>query len=358
MVVLACLVALVASLSVWVDRQLLDTERWTDQSARLLESREVREALAVRMVDALYAQGDVSAGLRERLPPPLDPLAVPIAGVVRQVALESAERLLERPRVQRLWRSLNRTAHLGFVALMEGDEDAPVRSADGSVVLDLGPLVERLRRDLGLGARTPAREAVITIIEADRLEAAQTAVRTIRVLSGLLGIVALGLLVLAVWLARGFRREAVRAAAWGLLIVGLILLALRRVAGDAVVDALASPASEAAAREVWTLLTTILGDLAAGLIALGALGVSWAFLAGGTRAATAIRAWLAPTMRARPAVAFAAALLALLVLLAIGPVAAPRRLVGLLVLIALVMGGIEALRRQMVREFPASESDR
>jgi hypothetical protein len=352
LVALACLLALAASLSVWANRQLLDTDRWADQSGRLLESEAVRDAIAVRMVDALYAQGDVSAGLQERLPEPLDPLAVPIAGAIRQVALEGAVRLLERPGVQGLWTELNRRAHLRLVALLEGDEDALVRTADGNVVLDLQPLVDRLRQELGVGGRRPDGAAVITLMEADRLEAAQTAVRTVKVLSALLGLVVLGLLVLAVWLARGFRRQTVRAAAWGLLAAGLVLLATRRLAGDAVVAALASPASEAAAREVWTLMTTILRDLAAGLVALGALGVLWAFLAGGTRPAVWLRARLAPTMRARPAVVFAGALLGLLLLLIVGPVGAPSRLVGMLVLIALVMGGIEALRRQTVREFP------
>ncbi len=78
LVALACLLTLVVSMSVWVNRQLLDTDTWVDQSNAMLANDEVRHALAVRLVDAAYARGDVAERLEERLPPDLRGLATPI----------------------------------------------------------------------------------------------------------------------------------------------------------------------------------------------------------------------------------------------------------------------------------------
>ncbi len=52
---LACLLTLVVSMSVWVNRQLLDTDVWVDQSARMLQNEDVRHALALRRQSALQA---------------------------------------------------------------------------------------------------------------------------------------------------------------------------------------------------------------------------------------------------------------------------------------------------------------
>ena len=63
----ACLLTLVVSMSVWVNRQLLDTDVWVDQSARMLQNEDVRHALALRLVDAAYSQGDVENRLEQVL---------------------------------------------------------------------------------------------------------------------------------------------------------------------------------------------------------------------------------------------------------------------------------------------------
>jgi hypothetical protein len=339
---------------VWVDRQLLDTDQWADQSAQLLESEEVREVLAVRLVDALYSQEDVSRQLEGRLPPALDGLAGPAAAALREFAQDQAESLLQRPRVQALWTEANRRAHERLVAVLEGNEGRLVTTEGGDVVLDLTPLVRVLQEDLGVGGRLPEDAGAITIMHSDQLEAAQTTVRVVKALSSLLAIAVVALLAVAVVLATGFRREAVRAAGIGLLAVGLILLVVRRLAGDAVIEALSSPGSDGAAREVWTLSTGILGDIAVGLVVLGLLGLAWAVLAGPTRPAVRARRWMAPAVRDRPALVVAGLAILVLLLLLWAPVDAPRRFVGTIVLAAVAGVGIEALRRQIVSESPGA----
>src|SRR5215216_6875631 len=85
---LGTLVFLVGSLTVWVKRQALDTDAWVATSANLLEDDEVRQALSVYIVDQLYANADPQEVLREQLPENLQGLAGPIAGALRQPAVE------------------------------------------------------------------------------------------------------------------------------------------------------------------------------------------------------------------------------------------------------------------------------
>jgi hypothetical protein len=353
MIGLACVVALASTLTVWVQRQLLDTDRWTETSSELLQDADVREAVSLRIVDALFDDPSVVEGLRMRLPPALDPLAEPIAAGLRNVALDRADTFLQRPTVQSVWEEVNRRAHTRLVAVLRGDDGELVTTTGGEVVLDLTPLVASLRAELGIGGAPRPGAAEFVLMESDELAAAQDAVATLDVLSPVLLVVVLALLAGAVYLAEGFRRQAVRATALGLLVVGLVLLVVRRLVGDAVVEARAEPPTRSAAATVWLVGTEVLGEIALGLVAIGLVGLVWAVLSGPTRPARAIRSWIAPAMRDHAAAVHAGVLVVALLVLAWGPTGAPRRLVGTIVMIALVVGGVEALRRQTAREHPA-----
>lgn len=352
LIALACVVTLASTLTVWVQRQLLDTDRWTETSSELLQDADVREAVSLRVVDALFDDPSVVEGLRVRLPPALDPLAEPIAAGLRNVALDRADTFLQRPAVQSVWEEVNRRAHTRLVAVLRGNEGGLVTTTGGDVVLDLSPLVASLRAELGITGPPRVSTAEITLMRSDELAAAQDAVSTLDVLSPLLLLLVLALLVGAVLLADGFRREAVRATSLGLLVVGLVLLVVRRLVGDAVVEALAQPPARDATTTVWLVGTEVLGEIALGLVALGIVGLLWAVLSGPTRPAREIRAWMAPAVRDHVVPVYAGVLVVALLVLAWGPTGAPRRLVGTIVLIALVVAGVEALRRQVVREHP------
>jgi hypothetical protein len=80
-----------------------------------------------------------------------------------------------------------------------------------------------------------------------------------------------------------------------------------------------------------------------------------AWLAGPTRAATGIRRALAPSMRERPGIVYAAAAFVYLLVLLWGPTYATRKLWGIILLGALLAIGLEVLRRHTVREFPDAQ---
>ena len=355
LVVLAMILVLASSLTIWVQRQALDTDNWVDLSTELLENDQVRENLSVRLVDALYDGTDVEQQLSERLPPRLKQLAAPVTGLVRPAAVSAVDTLLQQPAVQKLWADANRVAHDRLVAILkEEDTNRLVQSSNGEVVLDLNPLVVSINDQLGLNVTLPEGAGTYVIADSDQLAAAQTAVAVIDPLSILMVIAVLVLLVAAVYLAAGRRRETLRAIAFSLIFIGVLLLVVRRLVGTALVDALTDDTTRDTGWAVWILGTNLLRDVALAILVYGLVLLLGALLAGPTRWATWIRAKLAPVMRERPLIVYAVVALIFLLVLLWSPTDSDRGIWGTLVLAALVALGVWALRRQTLKEFPAA----
>lgn len=357
LVVVASLLAFLATFSLWANRQLLDTDNWTDTSTKLLEDREIREQVSIFLVDQLYSNVDVAGELRSALPPRAAPLAGPAAGGLRELAQRGADALLERPRTQRAWEQANRRAHRLLLDVVEDRNSEALSTANGNVTLDLRVLLGQTERLGGLSNKLPADAAQLTILRSNQLAFAQDLVRVMKALAIGLIVLSLALFALAIYLARGWRREALRATGWGLIAAGALALLFRNLAGSAVVGALASTQSVRPAIEnTWTISTSLLVEAATAGIAYGVVIVLAAWLAGPTRAAVAVRSLLAPWLR-EPGIAYGALAVIVLLIIAWGPTPATRKPLPALVLILLLALGMEVLRRQTAREYPDASRD-
>ena len=354
---LAVIATIASVLTIWAKRQALDTDAWTRTSTELLESAEVREAVSTYLVDELFDGIDVAAQLSGVLPDRLDPISGPAAAALRELAIDQAQSLLASGPVQDLWAQANRRAHEALLALLDDESVGPVSLVDGAVVLDLRPLVSRLRDRLGLGGELAGDVGLVTLLEADEVTQAQRAVNALRRLTILLFLVALALYAAAIWLAAGARRTMLAACGAALLGVGFVLLVVRRVAGEGLVEALVeAPSSRPAATVAWLVSTSMLRDIAIALAAYGAVALAGAWLSGGSRPARAVRKRLAPALLGYPVAVFAAVALVFLLVLVWSPLETDRRLYGTLLLAVLIMAGVELLRRQTRRE--AEEAER
>ncbi len=375
---LAVLCGVVALMSTWVKRQVLDTGNWTNTSSRLLADPTIQAAVGGYLVEELFNNVDIAANLRARLPAQLKPVAGPAAAGLEQVAERAAPRLLARPRVQDAWRLANREAHAQLVRILNGGSGV-VSTTNGQVTLNLQPLVTQLAASVGLQqqlaaarakltpqARVKARAAAarkgitlpsstgqLVILRSNQLKAAQNGAAAIKGVSVVFTALAFGLFALAVWFARGWRRVALRRVGWCLFGVGFVTLALRRFGGNHLVDALVkSDSARPAAHDAWSIGTSLLRAIALALVIYGLAIVLSAWLAGPTRSATGVRRALAPTLRDHPARVYATAAFAYLLLLLWGPTPAFRHWIPVLLIAAVLVLGIEVLRRQAGREWP------
>ena len=360
LITVGSILAFLAIFAVWANRQLLDADNWTETSTELLENDEIRGQLSIYLIDELYANVDVQAELAQALPPRLQPLAGPAAGAFQDLGVRGVDRLLERPRAQVLWEQANRRAHTRLLQVVEDGGGEAVSTGGGNVTLDLKALLEQTQEQFGVGGRLadrlPPDAAQLTVLKSNQLELAQDAVRFLKALAIILVILWLGLFALGAYLARGWRREALRACGIGLILAGAAALVARSAAGDAVVGLAKTAAVEPALEETWSISTSLLVEAATASLLYGFAVVFAAWLAGPTGWATATRRGLAPFLR-EPRFAYGGLALIVLLLLAWGPTPAFRNPLLALILIAFLAVGVEALRRHTAREFPNANRD-
>jgi hypothetical protein len=347
LVAVASLIAFLAVFAIWANRQLLETDTWTETSTKLLEDEEIRTQVSFFMVDALYANVDVQAELEQALPPRLQPLAGPAAAGLRELTLRLADQALQRPRVQELWEDANRVMHQNLIDVVE-------QGSDEDVNLDIGTIVNQLGQQLGVdvSGRVPPGAAQIEVLPNDKLSAIQKAVDVLRGLAVGLLLVALALFGLAIYLAEGWRREALRSIGFAFILIGVLVLVVRQLAGDAVVSSLASTeAVVPAITDTWSISTSLLSAQGGATIFYGLFIVVGAWLSGPTGLARRARRAITPILERR-VVAYAALGLILLLLFLWSPTPGFERLPTALLLIALSIVGLEFLRRKAIDDFP------
>jgi hypothetical protein len=359
LIVGASVIAFLSTLTTWVNRQMLDTTAWEKASADLIQDPQVRASVSVFLVDQLYANVDVASTLEERLPTNLKPLAGTLAGAARQPMTEAVNRLLDSPRIQQLWINASSTAQQKLVNVLENNTGFGITTGNGVVTLDLGQLLRELGAALGVPAsaldRIPPSAGQLEVMRSDQLEGAQAAIQAVKVLSTWLLVLVLALYALAIFLARGARRETLRDVGCAFVLVGLSVLVVRRLAGNYAVDALAQPSSQDSGKRVWLISTEILAQIGWAAVFYGAVAVLGAVLAGPTRPAIAVRRRIAPFLNEQPAVVWGGVAVVFLLLIMWGPTHALRTGWGIVLLGALIAAGIVALRHQTLREQPGLE---
>jgi hypothetical protein len=356
LVVIAGLITFVAIFSIWANRQALNTDNWVNTSGRLLANKKVEERLADYLGQQVAENVNVKGELEAVLPPRLDPLAAAAAGGINQLTPRIAERALESPKLQGLWAMANRLAHERLLEVLDGG-GSTVSTENGEVTLDLKPLVSQIGSELGVGAglaeKLPADAGKLTILKSDQLEAAQKGAHLVRELPVFLTLLALILFAVATWIAGPARRRTLRSVGFAFIIAGLLVLILRRIGGNVLVDSVvANPTAKPAVHAVWDIATSLLATVATSALALGILVVIAAWLAGPTKIAIRLRREAAPYVREQRAAVWGAGFVVFLLLVALAPVAAFGKPLGILILAVLMAIGIELLARQTAREFP------
>ena len=164
-------------------------------------------------------------------------------------------------------------------------------------------------------------------------------------------LVAIAVAALAIWLARGRRRLELRALAIGVLLVGLLMLVVRRAAGGYLVDKLAKDDSvKPAVEDAWDILTQVLADRAWVWIILGVVTLVGVWFVGETGRAAQARRTAEPILQNR-VTTYAIVAARVLVLGLIAPLFARGWTISLLLLV-LVIVGVEVVRNIVLREAP------
>ena len=361
LVVLASVVAVLSTLTTWVQRQMLDDSAWHKASVQIIQDPAVRNALSTEIVNELYSNVNVAQQLEKLFPKSLKPLAGPAAAALQEPATKAVEFMFSQPRFQQLFVQASDLAHERLVNVLENKTGFGISTGNGVVTLNITVLLKQLGAALGVptGAldRLPANAGTITIMKSDQLALAQEGVRTVKVLSPWLLVLVFVLYGAALYLARGMRRKTLAHIGWGLVIVGLVLLVARKVLGNYVVNSLTLSQYRLPSQHIWLYATAILGQIGLEVILYGLVTVAGALVAGPSRPATELRHVLAPVLNTRPELTWGTAAFVYLLVVLWGGTHALQTWWGILLLGALFAAGIVALRKQTLAEFPAAGLD-
>ncbi len=303
-VLLACLGIALSALVTWAHRAVLSTDGWVNTVGPVIEDPEVVTAISDYGAGQLVIAMDVQARASEALPPNLRLLSLPLTIAARQFTAEVLSRVLSQPKFQELWIGSQRLLHQTALKVLRGEVDSVQIYPDGSVSLNLFPLMDQalaqiedqaqdlLGRDvdlpdlpaddpaaarrqlsLALGVDLPAGFGEVEVAQSDELLKLQRFVRVFDAVAFLLPLASLALLALGIWLSRDRRRTVLQLGA-GIVIAMIVVWALMRWAGGQAEAALPVGAGGVFAAAV---LDTALGNLTRWLAFLGLVGVGVAF---------------------------------------------------------------------------------
>ena len=232
-------------------------------------------------------------------------------------------------------------------AVLKDPSQANVENLDAS----LASLQSRITTLLG--RQVVQHPGELVLMTSSQLSGLQDLVSALRNLGFVLPVLALLLYLGALYLAKGWRREALIAAGGGILMATLFVLLTRRLIGNGVDSVASSETVKPAITAVWDILSEGLRRRALFVLVIGLAFIGGGVLAGPGRHEVAARRFLAPYLRDHPVAMYSVvAVLFLLWLSFIPGINNLGQVLVIVVLAALAVVGIEILRRQAAREFP------
>ena len=350
LLVLGTLLWTAFGLGLWVKRQALDTDEWVATSGDCSRTRRCARRWASFIVDQLYNSTAVEDRLKEALPPRLDALAAPAAAGLQQVAERNVPRVLGSAAAFTAWETANRVAHEKLLAIVDGDVK------DSGVSLDLKSLLQEVAAGTGLPPeavdRLPPDVANLQVASGDNLNDVRRLLDLFKTIVWVLLGLAVAAFAGAIALARDRRRTVLNVGGC-LMFAAIALLALKSLAGKAVVDALAdAPNAHAIADDVWVIGTRLMVDAAQGSFLFGFFVVLGAWLVGPGRRATAVRRFSAYTLREQAGFTRAGLATAILLLVIWGPVPWTQRIWPIVIFTVIAFLWLERIRARTLAEFP------
>lgn len=303
---LACLLAPLALIAVWVHDIALDTDRYVETVAPLARDRVVQDAAAARIAHAVgvrtdgpAAAADLAAWLRSRGLPPRAARTVRGLGPQLDAAVtgsveKAATRVVRSERFAQLWTRSNRVAHRAVVHALTGEGRGAVGISGGTVVLDVGAAVDTVKDQLvadGIApaAAIPSTDRQFVLLDSDQLGKVRKSAHALDVAGNWMPAVVVVLAAAGVLLAHR-RRRALARTALGVAAACLAVAIALSVARGYYLDHLPSAVhSRAAAAAVFDTLVRFLRTSLRTVVVLGVVIALGAYLVGPGRLPVAVR---------------------------------------------------------------------
>jgi hypothetical protein len=308
LIVLGCLLAPVAVLSVWAGNQVSDTGRWVATVEPLIHDPAIQNVLTDKITNQITSQLNLNGVITQaatetgarglpRISSLLTTFGPQITSSINGFIHSTVHTVITSQAMANAWVQVNTVAHQALVKVLSGQGGGAISTSNGQIVLNLGPLIVVAKRDLvargfSLANSIPDVTPTVALFEAKNLGQAQSGYRLITRVKIVLPILVLVLLGAGVYVARGHRRALVGAGlglAASMLVLAIGLLIARSIYLSSVPSSVLP--SDAAAAAYDTLIHFIKIGLRV-VLAVGLVVAIGAFFTGPSRTAVQTRSGL------------------------------------------------------------------
>ncbi|MGH9078701.1 MAG: hypothetical protein ACRDYE_01245 [Acidimicrobiales bacterium] len=298
LLVLACILAVVSVLVVFVRNEVLDSDAYVSTVAPLASDPAIQTAVATRVSRRLVNETDLQQRVKSALPSRAGFLAGPITSGVESATDQITLKVVQSGRFQTFWVNANRKVHEQVVALLTGSTAGALQSNNGEVTLDLSQVETQAKQALDAHGITvfnnvpSVKGPTLVLFRSTQLTKLQRLIRFLDHLALVLPILALLCFAGAVLLTRNRRRGLVRVAA-GLALSMALVLVVAAVARNQYLSSLQANQSKPAAAAVFDAISALLLDSVRTILIIAALVAVGALIAGNrwVRSWSARRKW-------------------------------------------------------------------
>ncbi|HJY46430.1 MAG TPA: hypothetical protein VJ301_17565, partial [Propionibacteriaceae bacterium] len=249
LIVIGCILAPISVVAVWTKNLVTDTDRYVATVAPLANDPAIQRAIADRITAEIFTQLDVvgitneavdalaERGLPPRVATQLHALSQPLSTGVESFVRTEVGKVVASEAFANAWTTANRSAHQALVAALTGETREGITIENDTVSINLGPIIQEVKqrlidRGFGLASRIPNVNPSFVLVQSDYIAQARGAFNLLNVLGNWLPIVALILLAIGIYVAKGHRRALVGVGlglAGGMLALGLALALFRTI---------------------------------------------------------------------------------------------------------------------------------
>ncbi|MEU9734222.1 hypothetical protein [Streptomyces sp. NPDC048002] len=300
MIVLGCILAPLGAVAAWTADLAGDTDRYVDTVEPLAGDRDVQNAVATRVTDAVMSRLDLAALLQDTaaadrplVEKALGKLGDSLQDAVGSFVHDKAQDVVASDAFETIWTEANRRAHAAVVKALTGAGGGAVQLKDDAVTVDLGPVVDRLKErlvddGLTVAGNIPEIHTDITVVQSEDIGKVRTGFRLLQLVGFWLPVLSVLLIAGGVAVAVRRRRALVAGALGFAFAVGLLGVALS-VFRVVYLDALPPGVSQSAAGSVYDTLVRYLRVAVRVGIVLGVVVALAAWLTGPGRRAGFVR---------------------------------------------------------------------
>ncbi|MEU5281903.1 hypothetical protein AB0G87_36450 [Streptomyces asoensis] len=303
LIVLGCVLAPLGVVAAWTSSIVGDTDRYVDTVRPLAADKDIQNAAANRVTNALMERLDLTALLQDAAPAQrpllekaLGKLGPSLENAVRSFVHDKAQAVVASDAFQTIWVDANRRIHSAVDKALTGSGGGAVKIENDTVTLDLAPVVDQVKQrlvDSGMtvAGKIPEIHTDFTVVESQDIGKVKTYFRVLQLVGFWLPVISVLLVAAGVLVSAHRRRVLIVAAlcfAFATLLLGVALTVFRVV----YLDALPAGVSQPAAGSLYDTLTRFLRTSVRSVVALGVVIALAAWLTGpGRHAALVRRLW-------------------------------------------------------------------